>query len=332
MAGGGKSAVLYAVIGNGFLTVIKLLAFIATGSGALMSEAVHSFADTANQGLLHVGNLRSNKPADERYQYGYGAERYVFALFSAMGIFVLGCGVTVYHGVHSLFHPPDLEISWIAFAVLGISFVIEGLVLLAAIREINRERGKSGFFAFMAASTDPTLIAVVLEDFVASLGVLVAAAGIGLAWWTGNPAFDSLSSIVIGVMLGLLAVWLGVRNRQLILGPSVGSEKSEAVVSFLEEQVSIESVRKVRTRIVGAKQFRLAADVDWNGHELGRLQADWLRERIAQGDLKSDEAYEKLAMEFGDRLLESLGDEVDRIEAKLSDKFPQLANIDIEAD
>ncbi len=346
MAGGGnkngsehgsKGAVFLAVIGNGFLTIIKFVAFLLTGSGALMSEAIHSFADTANQGLLFVGNLRSTRPADDRYHYGYGAERYVFALLSAMGIFVLGCGVTIYHGIHSLLHPPDLTYSWIAFAVLGISFAIEGMVFISAVREINRERGQTSFFAFMAASSDPTLIAVVLEDFVASTGVLVAAAGIGLSWWTGNPAYDSASSIVIGTLLGFLAVWLGWRNRQLILGPSVGPEKSAAVVDFLNRQPSIDTVEKVRTRIVGAKQFRLAADVDWNGHELGRQQTEWLRERIEahrgpDGNIKDDIDYQELAMSFGDRLLESLGDEVDRIEALLSKEFPELANIDIEAD
>ena len=329
MAGGGKSAVLLAVLGNGFLTVIKFLAFLMTGSGALLSEAVHSFADTSNQGLLYFGAMRSTRPADERFQYGYGADRYVYALISAMGIFVLGCGVTIYHGVNSLFNPPKLEISWIAFAVLGLSFVIEGLVLMAAIREVNRERGKTGFFAFMAASTDPTLIAVLLEDSVATLGVVVAAIGIGLAWWTGNPAFDAATSIVIGVLLGLLAIWLGWRNRLLILGPSVSAQKTERVVEFLERQPTIGAVRTVRTRVVGAKRFRLAVDVDWEGKELGVAQVEWLREQI--GDEVSID-IDSLARDFGDRILEALGDEVDRIEAELATRFPQLSSIDIEAD
>ena len=104
MAGSGKSAVLQALIGNGILTVIKFVAFVMSGSGAMMSEAVHSFADTANQALLFIGVKRSMRPADETFAYGYGADRFVFALMSAMGIFILGCGVTIYHGVHSLLH------------------------------------------------------------------------------------------------------------------------------------------------------------------------------------------------------------------------------------
>lgn len=330
MAGAGKGAVFLAVIGNGILTVIKFAAFVVSGSGAMMSEAVHSFADTANQGLLYIGKVRSSRPADERFQYGYGADRYVFALLSAMGIFVLGCGVTIYHGVHSLLHPPDLEISWIVFAVLGVSLLIDGYVFLAAIREVNSERGDKGFLEFIRSSTDPTLLAVLFEDFVATVGVLIAAAGIGLAQITGEPVYDAVSSIAIGAMLGILAIWLGWRNRQLILGPAIESEKSAEVVSFLEQQPSIASVREVRTRVVGADRFRLAVEVDYEGRELGRVHAEWLRERAAAAD--GDGEWIEIAAEFGDRLMESLGDEVDRIETELAARFPKMRDIDIEAD
>lgn len=327
MAGAGKGAVFQAVIGNGLLTIIKFAAFVVSGSGAMMSEAVHSFADTANQGLLYMGKVRSSRPADERFQYGYGADRYVFALLSAMGIFVLGCGVTVYHGIHSLLHPPELEISWIVFAVLGLSLLIDGFVLLSAIREVNAERGDRGFFEFIRKSTDPTLLAVLFEDSVASLGVIIAAVGIGLAQATGEPLFDALSSIAIGAMLGILAVWLGWRNRQLILGPAIESEKSAEVVRFLEQQPSIAGVREVRTRVVGADRFRLAVEVDYEGRVLGAAHADWLRERASgAGD------WDEIAAEFGDRMMESLGDEVDRIEAELAERFPNMRDIDIEAD
>lgn len=329
MAGKGRGAVFQAVIGNGILTVIKLAAFLVSGSGAMMSEAVHSFADTSNQGLLYIGKLRSNRPADERFQYGYGADRYVFALLSAMGIFVLGCGVTVYHGIHSLMNPPDLDISWIVFAVLGVSLLVDGYVLGVAVREVNAERGDKGFMAFIRSSTDPTLLAVLFEDFVASIGVIIAAVGIALAQVTGNPVFDAMSSIAIGVMLGILAIWLGWRNRELILGPAIDSEKSAAVISYLEQQPSIASVREVRTRIVGADRFRLAVDVDYEGRELGRVHAEWLRERAAGA---ADDSWPEIAAEFGDRMMESLGDEVDRIESELVERFPKIRDIDIEAD
>ena len=332
MAGASSSAVLLAIIGNGILTVIKFVAFVLSGSGAMMSEAVHSFADTANQTLLYVGVKKSLKPADEDFHYGYGADRFVFALLSAMGIFVLGCGVTVYHGIHSLSHPPDLSVSWITFAVLGVSFVVDGLVLMVAVRAVRSSKGDKGFFEFVRTSTDPTLLAVLFEDFIATFGVLVALAGIIAAWVTGNPIYDALSSITIGAMLGIMAIWLGVRNRRLILGPAIPPKILERVIAHLREVPSIQSVREVRTRIVGSDRFRLAAEVDYNGRYLAKRFGPWLRDRMAQEDNPDDAAWDRIAADFGEMLLNELGDEVDRIEAGIGAKFPEIHHVDLEAD
>lgn len=331
MAGAEKGAVFLALVGNAFLTVIKFVAFVLSGSGAMMSEAVHSFADTANQGLLYIGVKRSLRPADEAFQYGYGADRFVFALLSAMGIFVLGCGVTVYHGVHSLMHPPELNVSWITFAVLGISLVVDGYVLTSAVREVNASKGDEGFFSFVRTSTDPTLLAVLFEDSVATFGVVVAMVGIVLSSVTGNPIFDALSSIAIGLMLGVLAIWLGVRNRELILGPAIPDHVEDSVLDFLREQPSIDKVRLLRTRIVAANRFRVAADVDYNGRFLGEKHAEWLKDRVASVD-GHDDGWRQVSGEFGERLMESLGEEVDRIEERLRVKHPRVRDVDLEAD
>ncbi len=319
-----------ALIGNAILTVLKIIAFIVSGSGAMMSEAVHSAADTANQGLLFMGMRKSLKPADSRFHYGYGADRYVFALMSAMGIFILGCGVTVYHGVSSLIHPPDLSINWIIFAVLGAAVVVDGYVFLAAIKEVNSGRGKKSFSNFIRTSTDPTLIAVLFEDFVATLGAIVAAIGIALSHFTGNPVYDSATSIIIGAMLGIMAVWLGWRNRELILGPAIPQDVQEEVLAFLQEQPSVEAVRQFRTRVVAANTFRIAAEIDYDGVYLGRKHGDWLREQAK--DIDSDEGWNELAGLFGEKLMDELGVEVDDVEAKLVAKFPEIRHIDMEAD
>lgn len=330
MAGGGKGAVFMAILGNGVLTILKIVAFTITGSGAMLSEAVHSGADTANQGLLYFGMRRSLRPADSRFHYGYGADRYIFALMSAMGIFILGCGVTVYHGIHSLFHPPDLVFSWISFAVLGAAVVIDGYVLLLAVREVNTGRGKKGFLEFVKTSTDPTLLAVLFEDFIATLGALVAMAGIALSLYTRNPVYDSATSIIIGAMLGLMAIWLGWRNRELILGPAIPEELQKGVLEYLQEQPSVDSVRAFRTRVVAANSFRIAADIDYDGSYLGTQHADWLQERASAVSDASE--WPAVASEFGERLMTGLGDEVDRVEAELRVKFPRLHHIDMEAD
>lgn len=333
MASGGKGAVFLALIGNSFLTLIKLGAFLLSRSPAMLSEAIHSFADTANQGLLYLGIARSERPADSRYHWGYGGERFLFALLSAVGIFVLGCGVTVYHGVHSLLHPPDLEVSWVSFVVLGISLLVDGFVLTAAIREVYGRKGDQPFWTFVRSSSDPTLLAVLFEDFVATAGVVVAMAGILLAHLTGNPAFDAASSIIIGLMLGMVAVWLGFRNRELILGPAIPTEVEEQVVAFLMAQPSVESVRQVRTRIVASERFAFAAEIDYDGKYLGKLQAAWVAEQMPkQVDGPSGDGVEAFASQFGERMLDALSAEIDRIEAELRKRFPLLAHVDLESD
>lgn len=332
MAGSGKGAVFLALIGNGFLTVIKFIGFLMSGSGAMLSESIHSFADTANQGLLYLGVQRSERPADDTYQYGYGGERFFFALMSAVGIFVLGCGVTIYHGVDHLLHPSEISFTPVTFIVLGIALVVDGAVLLAAIREIAHRKGEQSYLEYIRTSTDPTLIAVLFEDGIAALGVLVAFAGIGLAMLTGNPMYDAMSSIVIGVLLGFMAVWLGWRNRVLLLGPAIPADMQQQIVEFLEGQPSVDSIRLVRTRIVGAERFRVAVELDYDGRYLGLQQLPWLEEQLAAGRGGSEEGRRELAQEFGHLLSEALGDEVDRLEQLLSERFPRIKDIDLEVD
>ena len=330
MAGSGSKAVFLALVGNGILAVVKFVAFLLSGSGAMLSEAIHSAADTGNQALLFVGARRSHRKPDAMYHYGYGAERFLFSLLAAVGIFVLGCGVTVYHGVHNLLDPPALQVRWWVFAVLGVSLLLDGAVLITALREVARTKGEQGLLAFIRTSSDPTVLAVLFEDSVATLGVVVAVAGIGLSVWTGNPVFDALSSIVIGLMLGAVAFWLGYRNRQLILGPAIPDEITDAAVAFLRSQPTVDRVRNVKTRIVGSNRFKIAAELDYNGRELSKAQLSWARERIIAA---TDEATaDAIVADLGEALLDGLGHEVNRLEAALRERFPELAHLDLESD
>ncbi len=282
MAGGGKSSVAIAVVGNSILTIIKLIAFLVSGSGAMLSETIHSAADSANQGLLYLGIRRSQRPADARFPYGYGGERFFFAFMSAVGIFVLGCGVTIYHGISTIIHPPQIHFSLLTFVVLIVAFVIESAIFFIALRETLRKKGDQPFWSYVRSSTDPTLLAVLFEDFIAGVGVLIAMAGIGLSYWTGNMIFDSLSSIAIGGLLGIMAIWLGLRNRVLLLGPAIPKDIKDKVIALLEAEESVDKVRLARTRVVGAERFRLAVEVDYNGYYLGKQQAEWVKEQLTE--------------------------------------------------
>ena len=330
MAGSNKGAVFFALIGSAFLAILKFVAFFMSGSGAILSEAIHSAADTGNQALLFTGIRSSQRPADSRYHYGYGADRYLYALLAAVGIFVLGCGVTTYHGIQLLFQPHSIELSWLSFTVMGIAVVLEAAVLLIAIREVNAKKGDTTFVEFVKGSTDPTLLAVLFEDSVAILGVVIATTGMLLAYYTGDVVYDAISSIVIGVLMGFIAIWLAYRNRQLLLGPAIPHELQAEVVAFLESQPSIQHVRLVRTRIAAADRFTIAAELDYDGRYLGKLYADWIAEH--RFDIDDRAEREDFAAEFGEALLDELGKEVDRIEAALFVRFPRLRHVALESD
>lgn len=329
-ANASTQAVWFALVGNAFLTVVKFLAFLASGSGAMFSEAIHSLADTTNQGLLALGIKRSLRPASALFPYGFGGERYLFALLSAVGIFVLGCGVTLYHGVHMLMEPEPLNITWHPFAVLGVALVVDGLVMWKAIAAVNAVRGEAGFFEHLRQSSDPTVSAVLLEDGVACLGVLIALAALGIAHATGSTLPDAVATLMIGTMLGLVAIWLGVQNRALIVGRAIPAPLQAEVIAYLESQPTVQRVSDIRSRIVGAGTYRFTAQLDWDGAALAAPLGDWVESRA--GKLDTPAARADFTREFGERFAEAHAVEIDRIEGALRERFPELAYLDFESD
>ena len=325
-----KSTVLMALVGNSVLTVLKFVAFSFSGSGAMLSEGIHSLADTGNQALLFIGIRRSERPANSMFHYGFGSERFLFALFSAMGLFVLGCGVTIYHGVRTLLDPPEQTFGPMLFIVLGISFAVDGFVLWRVIGAIHAEKGDESMWSYLRSSSDPTVAAVLLEDGAACLGVVIALVGIGTAAATGSHVPDSIATLLIGAMMGLIAVWLGVKNSVLILGRAIPVEIQRAVVGFLNEQPTIERVHDVKTLIVGAAHFKLKAEVDWDGRVLGGRLEGWVEEQ--KDLLDTEEGRREFARNFGERLTRAVAVEIDRIEDELKQRHPELKNLDLESD
>ena len=204
------------------------------------------------------------------------------------------------------------------------------LVLAKAVAAVNAVRGERGFVEHLRSSSDPTILAVLAEDGVACLGVVVAAAGVLLSWATGSSWPDVVATFLIGLMMGFIALWLGYRNRDLILGRAIPSDVQDACVAFLEGQPAVQRVHGVKTRIVGAAEFRFHAEIDWNGSWFGERQADWLAENA--GRLGDDAQRRALARELGERLTEDIGDETDRIEAELLRRHPELRHLELEGD
>jgi zinc transporter 9 len=318
------SSVIAALAGNAFITALKFAAFALSGSGAMLSEAVHSLADTGNQALLFIGLKKGTRAGDRRFQYGYGGDRFVFGLLSASGIFFVGCGVTVYHGITSLLHAHQPEIGWSTFAVLAVSFLVEGGVLLFAIRSIAKAKGGMSFVRYVRERADPATVAVLLEDSVAVLGLVLASAGIWLAFRTGNAVFDSIASIVVGVLLGVVAVILVLENRALLLGRAVPPEVEQRFREIVNARPGVREVHDVKTEQLTPEVFRFKAEV--------RFEGSVLRGRLASVVNRAPKIDDATVTELAQTAIEFLCDEIDAIEREVRAAIPEARYIDLVID
>lgn len=326
-----KRAVIIAIVGNACVMCAKFVAFFATGSGALFSEGVHTFADLLNQILLLIGIKRSAIDADDKFAYGYGAERYVWALISAVGIFFLGCGVTLYHGVSSLLHgsEPMTHYGW-AVGVLIVSFIIEFFVLAVAVRSVRKSADGKPLFAYMKTEADPAIVAVVLEDSAACLGVLIALASIALTKFTGHQYWDAVGSITIGLLLGLIAFWLIQRNRSILIGESVPPHIRSQLLKIMSDNPAVEEVVDLRTRILDTNTYRIKADIHFDGSALAEQKRHELRAEYDK--IQKYEDFEAFAIRYADEIVDLLADEIDKIERNIRAEIPQAEHMDLEAD
>ncbi len=337
MAGGSAKAVYAAIGANSVITVTKFGAFAFTGSGAMFSEGVHSFADVVNQTLLALGIKKAKKEADEDHPYGYGRDAFVWSLISAVGIFFLGCGFTLYHGVHSLLHPESVKITdiQIAVGVLIFSFVLEAWTLWVAYKAVKESADglNMSFGQYVKEGTDPMAVAVLLEDAAAVTGVVLAAASIGLFILTGNPIWDAIGSIIIGLLLGAVAIFLVIKNRKALLGQNAPAELSAGVMSILNADPAIESVHDIKATVMSADSFRFKAEVDFDGKAIAKT---WLAKQnidtLFEETSQNPAALEAFLLKYGEHICNALGDEVDRIESEIRAAVPAAKHVDLEAD
>ena len=255
--------VIAAVMGNLVVTIAKFVGFALSGSSAMLAEALHSLADTLNQGLLWVGLVRSRRRADAEHQFGYGQERYFWSLVSAITIFFLGGGYTIMHAIESLLagtHPP---MHWSSIMILGVAFVVESFTLAIAVREFNRQRRAAGrsFREWLTETRDPTTLAVMVEDSVAVVGVAVAAVGILLAERSGLAWFDPAAAIVIGVLMGALAIFLANLNRGYLISHA-DAGLNELARHTWRKDPRVERVPRVSSIVLAPDYSLLMAEVE----------------------------------------------------------------------
>jgi cation diffusion facilitator family transporter len=281
-----RPTVLVAGAANLVIGVAKLVVGSVSGSAAMLAEAAHSFADTLNEGFLLTALQRSGKAPDRDHPFGYGMERYFWSLLAAVGVFVLGGGFGIYQGLERLLGGAHEVGSprW-SYVVLGVAFLMEGGSLVRAVWQLRREaveRG-SGMGRHLLRDADPALRAVVSEDSVALLGVLLAAGGLALEEATGQAAWDGVASILIGLLLVAVAVGLGRQNQQYLIGKAVDRGTEEAIAQELREGDGIDGVHEVLTMRLGPDQVLVTARIDLaegrSGSEFEQIAED-LDERI----------------------------------------------------
>ncbi len=263
MASGSKKVILAALAGNALISITKFGAAAYTGSSAMLSEGIHSLVDTGNQFLLLYGIKRASKPADDDFPFGYGKEIYFWSFIVAILIFALGGGISIYEGISNLQHPEPISNPMVNYVVLGLALVFEGAAWLFAFREFNKVRGKWGYIEAIQRAKDPSIFVVLFEDSAAMLGLVVAFAGVALSQYTGILIFDSIASIVIGLILIGTSIWLAYETKGLLIGESANRSTIKDIRDILEAADSIEHVNEVLTMHMGPDFILANISVDF---------------------------------------------------------------------
>jgi cation diffusion facilitator family transporter len=263
------TTVLVALSANVLIAVAKSVAAALTGSASLVAEAAHSWADSTNEVFLLIANQRARRPADRAHPFGHGREVYVWSLFAALGVFVAGAVVSVYRGIQELIHPEPADHFLIGYAVLALSFVLEGISFLQSVRQARSEAEvlQRDLIEEVMATSDPTLRAVFAEDSTALAGLIIAAAGLAGHQLTGSAVPDAAGSILVGVLLGVVAVFLINRNRRFLVGEEADPRVRSAAIRALLEMPEVARVTYLRLEVVGPRMVFVTGDVDLTGDD-----------------------------------------------------------------
>ncbi len=258
---GGTKAVLAALVANVGIAISKFVAFLLTGSSSLLSEAIHSVADSANQVLLLVGGKRSKRAADPTHQFGYSRVRYVYAFVVSIVLFLVGGIFSLYEGFHKFTHPEELRDVGIAIGVLLIAIALEAFSFRTAMREANKSRGRRTLFRFVRDARQPELPVVLLEDSGALIGLMFALIGVGMATVTGDGRWDGLGAMAVGTLLVVIAVFLAFEMSSMLVGESALPEQEDALRAALAGTQAIDKVIHMKTLHVGPDELLVAVKV-----------------------------------------------------------------------
>ena len=260
-ASGGTKAIIAALLANAGIALAKFVGYLVTGSSSMLAEAVHSVADTSNQGLLLLGGKRAQRAATAEHPFGYGRDRYFYSFVVALLLFSLGSVFALYEGIHKLESEEPLTSPLVAVIILVVAIGLEGFSFRTAIAESRPLKGRLSWWGFIRQSKSPELPVVLLEDFGALIGLVLALLGVGLTVLTGNPVFDALGTIAIGVLLGVIAVILIVEMKSLLIGEGASAPVLRRIVGAIEEGGPVQRVIHIRTQYLGPEELLVAAKI-----------------------------------------------------------------------
>ncbi|MFG1928014.1 cation diffusion facilitator family transporter [Cryptosporangium sp. NPDC048952] len=260
--GGGK-AIIAALIANLGIALTKLVAWLLTGSSSMLAESIHSLADSGNQLLLLLGGRRAKKPATPEHPFGYGRERYIYAFIVSIVLFSVGGLFALYEGYHKIKEPEAFHSwQWVPIAVLLVAIALEGYSFTTAMRETNKSRGSSSLITFIRRAKAPELPVVLLEDTAALLGLVFALFGVGLTLATGNGIWDGVGTIMIGVLLVAVAIFLAIETQSLLLGEGANAEDLAKIEKAItSDGDTVERIIHMKTLYLGPDELLVAAKI-----------------------------------------------------------------------
>jgi cation diffusion facilitator family transporter len=261
--GGGTRAIITAFLANLAIAAGKLVGFLVTGSSSMLAEAVHSAADTGNQALLMLGTKRAKAAATPEHPFGHGRERYFWAFVVALVLFSLGSLFAIYEGIDKVRHPHEIESLGWAVGILAFAFAMEANAFHTAFREASHIRGPHSWPAFIRRARVPELPVIMLEDLGAMVGLVLAFTALVIAEVTGDPRWDGVGTLGIGVLLGIIAVVLAIEMKSLLIGEGALPEQLEAIRAAFDGSPAVERVIHMRTEYVGPDDLLVAAKVQF---------------------------------------------------------------------
>lgn len=264
MQDGSRKAIIAAFFANLGIAIAKFVGFLLTGSAGLLAEAGHSVADTGNQGLLMFGSRRGKRPADRAHPFGYGPERYFWSFIVALVLFSMGGLFALYEGIQKLGDPHEIDSAGIAYGILGVSILLETFSLRTAIKEANHVRHGRSWWNFIRTAKAPELPVVLLEDVGAECGLVFALAGLTIAEVTGDPRWDAVGSVAIGLLLIVVAIILAIEMKGLLIGEAASDEDLDAINAALSGSDKVKGIIHLRTMHLSPDQLLVAAKLDFD--------------------------------------------------------------------